>query len=146
MPGRIVPNLFSDRVGNLKSLTIAAATAGVTVLVIWLPISYYKSLAGLIIFCIAFGFTSGAFVSLMTPALIEVAGGHTHDLGVMLGTYFAIVSIASLTGLPIQGAIVTTDGDSDAQLMGLIIFCGVTMLSGSALLGCSLWMRGKRWG
>ncbi|CAM1502358.1 Fc.00g043420.m01.CDS01 [Cosmosporella sp. VM-42] len=146
MPGRIIPNFFSDRVGNLKCLTIAAATSGVMVLVIWLPINYHKSRAGLIIFCLVFGFTSGAYVSLMTPALIEVAGGHTTDLGVMLGTYFAIISIASLTGLPIQGAIVPTDGDADVQLMGLIVFCGATMLCGSGLLGCSLWMRGRKKG
>ncbi|KAF7562117.1 hypothetical protein G7046_g2024 [Stylonectria norvegica] len=144
IPGRIIPNFFSDRVGNLKSLTLMAFATGVTVLVIWVPINYHKSLAGLVIFALFFGFTSGAYVSLMTPALIEVAGGHTDDLGVMLGTYFAIISIASLTGLPIQGAIVdtgTTGGDT--QLMGLIVFCGVSILCGSGLLSCSLLMRQK---
>ncbi|KAK7413974.1 hypothetical protein QQX98_007157 [Neonectria punicea] len=149
IPGRIVPNMFSDRVGNLKFLTMMAAASGITILVIWLPINYKNSLGGLIIFAIFFGFTSGAYVSLMTPALIEVAGGHTNDFGVMLGTYFAIISIASLTGLPIQGSIVgngTTQDGSGVQLMGLIVFCGVTMFSGSSLLLGSLWFckKGKQ--
>ena len=72
-------------------------------------------------------------MSLITPCLLEVAGGHTHDLGAMLGTYFAIAAIASLTGLPLQGAI------SDANnLMGLITFSGVTMVVGSAALGFAM--------
>jgi MCP family monocarboxylic acid transporter-like MFS transporter 10 len=99
----------------------------------WLPIEFHHSLGGLVVFTLFFGFFSGAFVSLITPCLVEVAGGHTHDLGAMLGTYFAIVAIASLTGLPIQGAI-----SAGHNLIGLIVFSGVTILAGSAKLGISL--------
>jgi MCP family monocarboxylic acid transporter-like MFS transporter 10 len=99
----------------------------------WLPIEFHHSLGGLVVFALFFGFFSGAFVSLITPCLVEVAGGHTHDLGAMLGTYFAIVAIASLTGLPIQGAI-----SAGHNLMGLIVFSGITILAGSAILCISL--------
>jgi MFS family permease len=136
--------MYSDRIGSLKTITVAALLAGLSVLLIWLPTSDDHSLrvGGLIIFTIFFGFTSGAFVSLMTPALIEVAGGHTHDLGVMVGTFFAIVAVASLTGLPIQGAIIQGGtGISGSGLTGLIFFCGVTMLAGSALLAVSTCLR-----
>ncbi len=108
-------------------------------MVIWLPIQYRNSLGGLIVFAIVFGFASGAFVSLMTPALIEVAGGHTHDLGVMIGTFFAIIAIASLTGLPTQAAIA---GDG-TNLVGLIVFCGVVMLVGTALVAWAAWLSDK---
>ncbi|KAK8086009.1 hypothetical protein PG994_000983 [Apiospora phragmitis] len=146
IPGRILPNMYADRLGSsLKSITLCAFLAGVSVLVIWLPISYHNSLGGLIVFAIVFGFTSGAFVSLMTPAIIEVAGGHSSDLGVMLGTFFVVVALASLTGLPIQTATVTEKADGGGyDMLGLIVFCGVTMLLGSALLGWTARLAGKR--
>jgi MFS family permease len=129
--------MYSDKVGSsLRTITACALFAALSVLVIWLPINYHHSLGGLIVFVLVFGLTSGAFVSLMTPALIEVAGGHTSDLGVMVGTFFAIIALASLTGLPTQGAI-AGDGES---LMGLIVFCGVVMLAGTGLVGCASWV------
>ncbi|KAL2165668.1 hypothetical protein VTG60DRAFT_4051 [Thermothelomyces hinnuleus] len=136
IPGRILPNMYSDRVGSsLRTISLCALLAGTSVLVIWLPINYRHSLSGLIIFAVAFGVTSGAFVSLMTPAMIEVAGGHTTNLGAMVGTFFAIIAIASLTGLPIQAAIAGGhSGGGDTDLMGLIVFCGVVMLAGTALV------------
>jgi MFS family permease len=109
------------------------------VLAIWLPINYHNSLGGLVVFVVLFGFVSGAFVSLMSPALIEVAGGHTHDLGVMLGTFFAIVAVASLTGLPAQGAI----ADGGDNIVGLIIFCGAVMLVGTVLVACAALVSAK---
>ncbi|ORX94549.1 major facilitator superfamily domain-containing protein [Clohesyomyces aquaticus] len=131
--GRIFPPLYSDRVGHLRVITMCAFLSGFAVLVMWLPIDLHHSLGGLVFFALFFGFFSGAFVSLITPCVVEVAGGHTHDLGAMVGTYFAIAAVASLTGLPIQGAI-SKGGD----LMGLIIFSGVTMVVGSAALACAL--------
>lgn len=120
-------------------MAISGLGASLCVVLIWLPINYHTSLPGVIIFAILFGFTSGAFVSLMTPALIEVAGGHTDDLGVMLGTFFAIISIAGLTGLPLQSAIAKEELALGSQnLQNLIIFCGITMMIGSVFIGLSL--------
>ncbi|KAL2128332.1 hypothetical protein VTI74DRAFT_9346 [Chaetomium olivicolor] len=134
IPGRILPNMYSDKVGSsLRTISLCAFLAAVSILVNWLPINYHHSLGGLIVFVLVFGLTSGAFVSLMTPALIEVAGGHTTDLGVMVGSFFAIIAIASLTGLPTQGAIA---GDGD-NLVRLIVFCGVVMLAGTGLVFCA---------
>ncbi len=140
IPGRILPNIYSDRVGSsLRAISVCALLSAASVLVIWLPIHYRNSLGGLIVFAIVFGFASGAFVSLMTPALIEVAGGHTNDLGVMIGTFFAIIAVASLTGLPAQAAIA---GDG-TNLMGLIVFCGVVMLAGTVLVASAAWLSDK---
>ncbi|KAF2462608.1 MFS general substrate transporter [Lindgomyces ingoldianus] len=133
--GRVLPPLYSDRVGHLRVISACAFLSGLAVLIIWLPIDYYQSLGGLVVFALFFGFFSGAFVSLITPCLVEVAGGHTHDLGAMLGTYFAVVAIASLTGLPIQGAI-----SKQQDLMGLIVFSGVTMVAGSVALAIALFL------
>lgn len=79
--------------------------AAIAILVIWLPINARPSLAGLIIFALTFGFSSGAFVSLMTPCLVDICGGHTHDLGAMLGTFMSIIAFAyvlpCLSSLPL---------------------------------------------
>ncbi|KAK4154821.1 major facilitator superfamily domain-containing protein [Chaetomidium leptoderma] len=133
--GRILPNIYSDRVGSsVWIITACALLSAVSVLVIWLPVYYYPSAGGLVVFVVVFGFASGAFISLMTPALLEVAGGHTNDdLSVMIGTFFAIIAIASLTGLPVQGAAAGHGGN----VMGLIVFCGVAMIAGTALVGCA---------
>ncbi|KAH6853951.1 major facilitator superfamily domain-containing protein [Chaetomium sp. MPI-CAGE-AT-0009] len=140
IPGRILPNMYSDKVGSsLRVITLCAFLSAVTVLAIWLPINYHNSLGGLVVFVVLFGFVSGAFVSLMTPALIEVAGGHSHELGVMLGTFFAIVAVASLTGLPTQGAI----ADGGNNIVGLIIFCGAVMLVGTGLVACAAFVSDK---
>ncbi|KAK4144405.1 uncharacterized protein C8A04DRAFT_11519 [Dichotomopilus funicola] len=140
IPGRILPNFYSTRVGSsLRILAVSALVAGASVFIIWLPIYYHRSEAGLIIFVLVFGFASGAFISLMTPALIEVAGGNPSELGTMLGSFFVIVAVADLTGLPIQGAI---EGGSSG-LAGLIVFCGVVMLAGAVLLGVAAWRAGK---
>ncbi|KAL2157992.1 hypothetical protein VTH06DRAFT_4801 [Thermothelomyces fergusii] len=149
IPGRILPNMYSDRVGSsLRTISLCALLAGMSVLVIWLPVNYRHSPAGLVIFALVFGVTSGAYVSLMTPALIEVSGGHTESLGTMVGTFLAIMAVASLTGLPIQTAIAGNHGggDGDTGLMGLIVFCGVVMLAGTALVYAAsvLSARGKR--
>ena len=117
----------------MRVMVVCAFLSGLSVLAIWLPINYHRSVGGLIFFALFFGFFSGAFVSLITPCLVEVAGGHTHDLGAMLGTYFAVAAIASLTGLPIQGSI-----SSGVDLMKLMVFSGVTMLAGSGALSGSL--------
>ncbi|KKY38559.1 putative mfs transporter [Diaporthe ampelina] len=131
--GRILPPLYADRIGHMRVMVVCAFLSGLSVLAIWLPINYHRSVGGLIFFALFFGFVSGAFVSLITPCLVEVAGGHTHDLGAMLGTYFAVAAIASLTGLPIQGSI-----SSGVDLMKLMVFSGVTMLAGSGALSGSL--------
>ncbi|KAI0895392.1 major facilitator superfamily domain-containing protein [Annulohypoxylon nitens] len=132
IPGRVLPTMISDRVGTMKTTTATCLLTGIAILVIWLPINYHKSLAGLVIFAIFFGFISSAFISLTVVALYEITGGGTSDMGANLGTYLAIVAISSLTGLPIQGAIAKNPDGTD--LAGLIIFCGVVILAGGLLL------------
>ena len=94
IPGRIVPSYFSDSWGRLSTMTVMSWIASISVMIIWLPINFYHSLAGIIIFAIVFGFSSGAFVGLMTASLVDVCGGHVQNLGAILGTYFSIVAFA----------------------------------------------------
>ncbi|MCJ1468034.1 hypothetical protein MMC07_006660 [Pseudocyphellaria aurata] len=138
IPGRIVPSHLSDRYGHLATMTVMSYLAAISILVIWLPINARPSLAGLIIFALTFGFSSGAFVSLMTPCLVDICGGHTHDLGAMLGTFMSIIAFASLTGLPTQAAI--SDHSANDSLTGLIIFSGCSMMFGAVLINVA-WLK-----
>jgi MCP family monocarboxylic acid transporter-like MFS transporter 10 len=132
-----MPSYIADKIGSLLTMSIMAFATAITVLVIWLPVNFSENLAGVMIFTVLYGFTSGAFVSLMTPSLVQLCDGKIGDLGIMLGTFMAINSLACLTGLPIQGALVDRE---NGGFLGLVIFSGVCLLAGSALITASLYM------
>ncbi|KAF4633953.1 hypothetical protein G7Y89_g4162 [Cudoniella acicularis] len=135
--GRIFPSFLADKFGALLVMSIMAFLTSITVLLIWLPVNHSEDLFGVMFFTLLYGFTSGAFVSLMTPALVQLCGGKIADLGLMLGTFMAINSFASLTGLPIQGAIVDSQ---NGNFLGLILFSGISLFVGSTFITSSLFM------
>src|SRR6187402_1519488 len=126
-----MPSYIADKIGSLLTMSIMAFATAVTVIVIWLPVNFAENLAGVMVFAILYGFTSGAFVSLMTPALVQLCDGQIGDLGIMLGTFMAINSFACLTGLPIQGALVDS---ANGGFLGLILFSGACLFAGSAFV------------
>lgn len=133
--GRIIPSYVADRIGSLLTMSIMAFATALTVLLCWLPVNFFATLTGTIIFTVLYGFTSGAFVSLMTPSLVQLCDGQIGELGIMLGTFMAINSFACLTGLPIQGALLDSH---HGDFFGLILFSGACLLAGSVLITASL--------
>jgi MFS family permease len=108
------------------------------VLCIWLPL---HSSASIIVFSALYGFTSGAFVSLM-PALVAQISP-IREIGVRNGSVFAVISVAALTGSPIGGALIDRDGGGFVYLQ---VFCGVTMAVGCAgYLAARVWQAGWKW-
>lgn len=97
----------------------------IIVLALWLP---SRGNAPIIIFAALYGFSSGAFVSIV-PALIAQISD-IRQIGVRSGTNFCIISLAGLLGSPIAGALVTRD---QGKYLYLQIFCGVTMFGGASL-------------
>ena len=69
----------------------------------------------------------------MLPAVIAQISD-IHKIGVRNGTLYAVVSIASLIGNPIGGALITREGGGYA---GLQIFSGCAMLGGVGVLVCA---------
>ena len=107
--------------------------SGTIVLALWLPAA---ANAPIIIFAALYGLGSGAFVSL-NPAMIAQIS-NIRQIGVRLGTEFAILSIAGLFSNPIGGALISHD---HGGFRGMQIFCGVVLLAGSTVLvfaRCSL--------
>lgn len=82
---------------------------------------------GLIVVAIMYGFFSGAYVSLLSPALIATAKGFS-EIGIRMGLGFLITSFAALTGTPITGALLDSYG-----FYAPIVWSGVTVLAGAVL-------------
>ncbi len=66
--GRILPGWCADKVGPYNSIIVTVALAGVACFAVWLPAG--SSTAGLVMFALLFGFTSGSTISL-TPVCVS---------------------------------------------------------------------------
>ena len=121
--GRILPGAAGDRYGRFNVMIVMSYMGGILALALWIPA---KSNAPIIVFASLYGFASGAFVS-MAPALVAQISD-IREIGTRNGSLFAAISIASLIGAPIGGALVTDNG---TNFLHLQIFCGVCLLAGS---------------
>jgi len=106
-------------------MILTTVLSSVIVLALWLP-SHGNVL--IITFAGFYGFFSGAFVSLGPAVIGQIS--EIREIGVRTGTVYALVSIAALMGSPIAGALVSR---KHGQFQYLQIFCGVTMVVGTAL-------------
>lgn len=123
--GRILPGWIGDKVGRYNVMIMITYGSGILTLALWLPTS---GNAPTIIFASLYGFTTGAFVSLAPACLAQIS--EIREIGIRNGALFACVSLAALTGAPIGGALVTR---YDGGYLGLQIFAGVMLLSGSTV-------------
>ena len=122
--GRISPNFFADKIGSLNLMIVACFCAGI----VCFSIFGAGTPGGLITIAILYGAFSGAYVSLLSPALIAFATNHT-EIGLRVGMGFLVVSIPSLVGTPIIGALLEKYG-----FYAPTIWSGVMILSGCCLL------------
>jgi predicted MFS family arabinose efflux permease len=122
--GRIIPNLFADRVGPFNVVVPCCAISGI------LCISYIgvHNSAGICVLMAFYGFFSGSFVSLPPTIMVRLSQDRRDKIGTRMGQSFAIVAVGVLIGTPIGGAILDKSG-----FTALWIFGGC-MLFGSALL------------
>jgi MFS family permease len=100
--------------------------SAIITLALWIPAT---TNAPIIAFSALYGFASGAFISL-TPAIIAHIS-KVEEIGSRMGTFFAIVSFATLAGNPIGGALVPNPMTS--PFWKLQLFAGVLMAAGSAI-------------
>lgn len=127
LPGRLIPAYLSDRFTGPVNMFIPVSAAAGLLLYCWIAV---HSLNGLIGFVVVYGFFGGGVQSLFPSALPSL----TTDLGkvgVRIGMIFSIVSIASLTGPPIAGALIDAKG---GQYLGAQLFGGTSMILGTLLL------------
>ncbi|KAF7117319.1 hypothetical protein CNMCM5793_006068 [Aspergillus hiratsukae] len=127
LPGRLIPAYLSDKYSGPVNMFIPVSAAAAVMLYCWIALT---SIRGLIAFAIVYGFFGGGVQSLFPSSLSSL----TTDLnkaGVRIGMIFSIVSVASLTGPPIAGALIDAN---DGQYLYAQIFGGTSMMLGCLLL------------
>jgi MFS family permease len=123
MFGRVLPGYIADRIGRFNMMILTTAISGILVLALWLP---SHSNTPIIVFSALYGFFSGAFTSLLPAIVAQIS--EFQELGIRTGTLFAVMSIGSLIGNPIGGALTNVD---TGEFWKLQVFGGVFLLGGS---------------
>ena len=107
------------------------------ILALWIPAS---TAAATVVFAVIFGFSSGAYVALAAPCVVQISP--FQQIGYRVGLIFLFSSIAGLTTNPIAGAILAANHGS---WVGMKVYAGVLTLAGTTLaLGARLYRTGPK--
>lgn len=118
--GRAIVGPISDKIGALNMMIPIAAFTGILQFA-WISIN---TTAGVIIFCIFYGFFSGAYVTLL-GALLGGMAPQVNKVGTWMGMNFCISSFGLLIGNPIAGALLQHGGFMSLQIFGgAMVFAG----------------------
>ncbi|KPI42952.1 Riboflavin transporter MCH5 [Cyphellophora attinorum] len=123
--GRLSAGIIGDRLGMYNVYSLVGTVSGIWVLALWIPCNTQN---GLIAFAALFGFSSGAYISLVTPAIAKVSP--LPEIGFRNGLVFAVASLAGLTTNPINGAIL----ELSTGWLGPKIFAGTLLIVGSMFI------------
>ena len=119
--GRIIPGVLADKSGRLNAFAIGGVITGIVILCM----NTVKTNAALVVYSIAFGFSSGTIIS-GSAAAFSVCPKDPRDIGTYMGMALAISSLAALIGPPVNGVLVDTYGGFSQ----LSIFSGIMCLAG----------------
>ncbi|KAJ5754041.1 MFS monocarboxylate transporter [Penicillium nucicola] len=133
--GRLSGGALANLVGRFNTLTGASLICAVLIFC-WLSVS---SQGGLVVFSVLFGFFSGTVIGLF-PATIAMTASRPNEIGSYMGMALGVLSLSTLTGTPISGAMINSYGSYQPA----IIFAGVaTMLGGAIVFGARAVSAGK---
>lgn len=133
--GRILTNMLAERFGVILLFLPVILILGCLPL-IWIAI---KTVAGTIVFCVFYGFVSGASVSL-TPVMLAAITLDIRVVGTRMGMAFTLASFGLLIGSPIGGILLETH----AKYTALQVFSSTTIMAGFSLYICSVFFVRKR--
>lgn len=119
--GRIIPGVLADKFGRLNVFVIGGLATGIVVFCFNEP----TSTAGLVVYSIVVGFSSGTIISGCAAAL-TVCIKNPQEAGAYIGMGMAVASVAALIGPPVNGALV----DRYGGFSQMSIFSGVMCLAG----------------
>lgn len=129
--GRILPGIIADRYGSFNCLTISALISGIVVFC-WTEAT---SKAGLVVWTLAYGFTSGAILSLQFACATSLASPESR--GTAMGIALASVSLTGLFGTPIAGELV------EQGYLTLSCFAGAMLMAGGVLIGAARFAKSR---
>ncbi|KAF2686190.1 MFS general substrate transporter [Lentithecium fluviatile CBS 122367] len=118
--GRLLPGILADRYGAFNLTFLATFFSGL----ICCCMTTAKTLGGLIAIAAAYGFASGAILSLQGACATKLVGPESY--GAAMGSMMAVCSIAGLIGTPIAGELATKYG-----YLALAEYGGASLLVGS---------------
>ncbi|OQD59961.1 hypothetical protein PENPOL_c036G03018 [Penicillium polonicum] len=95
--GRLIPGYFADLLGRFNMLVITVALCFICNCCLWLPAA--ESVPLLVVYCCVFGFASGSNISLTPVCIGQLCA--TEHYGRYYATAYTIVSVSTLTGVPI---------------------------------------------
>ncbi|KAG1739447.1 MFS general substrate transporter [Suillus paluster] len=124
--GRIVPAILSDKIGRFNLLIPAAFLAGLSCLVFWM---LAKTMIAVMTFAAVYGFLSGAFISVITPCVAQISD--INEIGSRMGALYTLISLPSLVGGPIAGALIQDQRGSYTAMIGV---SGSTIIFGSLFI------------
>ncbi|MCJ1437677.1 hypothetical protein MMC27_007064 [Xylographa pallens] len=127
LPGRFLPALISDAcIGPLNTIVPATFLAAMLIF-IWIGATTHNAL--LVIACL-YGFSAAGLQSLYSATIFSFAPDAS-KVGIRMALVFVVIGVACLTGSPIGGALIASDGGGYfyAQL-----FAGCSILLGASLL------------
>ncbi|KAJ7639243.1 MFS general substrate transporter [Roridomyces roridus] len=128
MAGRLMPSFLADRYGPLNVIVPSAFISGA---IMWALLGV-RNIAGVTVFALIYGFVSGAFLSLTSPAVAAFSTSPTmNDIGLRIGISCFFIGFALLGGNPIAGRLL--DAPSYTWWRPLT-FASVVMLTGSVLI------------
>ncbi|KAL4966157.1 MCT family MFS transporter [Aspergillus stella-maris] len=123
MFGRVLPGMVADKYGRFNLCVTFTLLSGIVALC-WTKAT---SVAGLVVFSAAYGFTSGAILSLQQVCAAQVATPQT--IGLAVGTIFGAGSLPAMASTPISGELAGKYG-----YLALSTFAGVSLIVGSVFL------------
>ncbi|KAJ7085107.1 MFS general substrate transporter [Mycena belliarum] len=121
--GRVAPAILSDSIGRFNLLAPSALLSGLLCVFFWL---FAKSLVAIMLFAAAYGFTSGAFISVITPCVAQISD--IRQIGSRIGILYSVISFPALVGGPIGGKLLEA---GKGNYTGMILFAGLTVIAGA---------------
>ncbi|KAM5539789.1 hypothetical protein V8D89_006602 [Ganoderma adspersum] len=131
--GRTLPVTLADKLGVYNLLIPSILASAVLIFALFGA----TSTGGVITVAVLFGFSSGAYVSLIPPLLGMLCTDHG-ELGLRMGLAFSVVGVSMLVGTPIFGALLNTNTSGAALVWWrALVFAGVCIMAGFLCMGVS---------
>ncbi|KAG8355276.1 hypothetical protein FVEN_g6621 [Fusarium venenatum] len=136
--GRLSSGILADKIGRYNTFIIVCYLTTIWILALWIPTNTQQAI---IAFAALFGFSSGAYISLISPLVAQVSS--LHEIGLRTGLIYLGCAIGGLTTNPISGAIVSGSlGWTGPKVFaGLFCFVGTTSIL-MARAQCTGWKVG----
>lgn len=137
IPGRVIPCLIADYYLGPINTVVPCACLCALMFFVWIEIHSFRGLIG---FAIAFGLVNTACQVLATASMSSLVKD-PQKMGTRMGMALTILSVATLTGSPIAGALIDMDDGNFfyAQLFGGCVIALGAMVMVAARISQTGW-------